>query len=1520
MTTRKLYELSNPQKRIWLTELLNNHKDMSNIGYLIELKGAYDLEKLARAIKLTVKANPGLRLRFQYSNKEKGELLQYLPDYEEVDVTIIEAADEKELNEKIEAIHRKQFDVTAKYLCSFVVFSIAGQRFGLFEKANHLVADGVSAVIVAREALLLYQTLDGPDFAEIEKEHSYMDFLEDELEYIAGEKYNRSKEFWLNRFDDFDGEEVTFVTNKNKKNSLKVNRRSFQIPRRMIAPLEAYKADNRQSNFALFMAAMAVYFNRFFNHDDIVIGMPVHNRSKKIFRQMTGMFVSTIPFRIKFGEHWTFDECAAYMKKELWESLKHQGYPYNHMIKDLKDADIDASSFLNVQLIELPGGGQEEVVRREFYSTQYNISELSIYLNQQTGTNLAELDVAVDYHADVFTEEEVDVFFRRLMVILEQMITEPGRKISELPLVDEVEREELLTVLNDTRADFPRHKTLPQLFAQQVQKKPGNIALEYEDQTVTYKELDDITDKLAAKLQAGGETTAGLQAAGVVPDTIVGMLCERSLEAMVSIVSVLKAGGAYVPIDPDYPADRKQYIIENSGINILLVEKVLEQRETELLQNNPSVNTMVIDYRTLAAEPSPDGLKSPALTPENLAYVIYTSGTTGKPKGTMLRHRNVINYVWWGAGLYVNGETVTFPLFTSLSFDLTVTSIFIPLVTGNKIVIYRESTGGLLVEDVVRDDKVDIVKLTPSHLKVVNQMKFESSRIRQFILGGEELKTDTAAEALDRFGADTRIHNEYGPTETAVGCMIHTYDKNSDTGMAVPIGKPSSNVQIYILDKHKNPLPLGIVGEIYIGGEGVARGYLDNETLTAEKFVDNPFTPGEKMYRSGDLGRWNLDKTLEFFGRGDEQVKIRGYRIEPGEIETQLAKLEMVQNAVVAVRKGAQAELCAYVVARDGGDLEVAQLREALSLELPDYMLPSEFVQVDEIPLTRNGKTDFRKLETMGKKLQSTREYAAPRDETETMMADIWAAVLGAEKVGITDNFFELGGDSIKAVQIAARVTDAGKSLVVKDILSQHTIANIMANVDLDSHIREYEQGAVSGEKESTPIEHWFLARGFANPGHYNQSVLLAFKQPVAVPALEKTFQVLTAHHDGLRLNYNKENNRFYFNNDLPDQPFKIDVIDLSGVPESERAVQIETKGYEAKGGFDITDGPMMRAVLFRTGAGGDKLLLTLHHLVADGITWRILLEDIYKIYEAVQQQKKVEMPQKSASLLDWYDALVMFRDSGKLEKETAYWRAAEAVEFQLPYDREPGTVDWSIKNQSTANARLDETNTAFLLKEAHEVYKTDVQILVTAALVRALRRWTGRRAVTIEMENHGRHIDDIDTSKTVGWFTAIYPLSVDGNDSAIGDEIKSVKEAVRTVPNNGLGYGILKYMTDEGLPETKQRTEIRFNYLGQFDHEVENPLFFYNRQSTGSDVALENHMTAAVEINAMIINDALSLDIHYNKEAFQAAAMADFAKNYIANLEEILAHIKGEDDVHFTSSDFDTVDLDQDDLDALFG
>ena len=1506
------YPLSSAQKRIYVMYKMDESSFTYNLPQVMQLEGQLDVERLKAVFKTLIDRHPSLRTCYKV---HKGESIQKI--HEMVDMNFVIEIEENAIKkyvgwewvitDKLDKFIRP-FDLTKAPLLRVKLLKINQKEHFLFIDVHHIAADGTSLVNIFTEMAALYNGETLPNLPL-----QYTDYVLWEEAQRDLEKIKHDEVYWLKEYEgDIPILDLPYDYPRLPRQSFEGKMINFGIDEEETAALNSLAKDESVSLFVILVTFFNIFLSKLSSKEDIVIGTATAGRRYRELRNIVGMFVNTLPLRNKPVGDTIFIDFLKKVHQNFTEAFENQGYPFEKLVEQENvQRDMSRNPIFDVMLV-LQNLGKSEIcfneliLKRTKFRADISRFDLTIFTEEVAG--LLEMDL--EFNTALFKIETIHKFISYFKSIVSATLNNPRQPLKDIDILSEDEKKQILYDFNTTQSNYPLDKNLHQLFEEQVLKNPNNIALEYEEKKVTYKKLDDLTDKLAAKLQA----------VGIIPNSIVGMLCDRSIEAIVSIMGILKAGGAYLPIDPEYPHKRKNYIIKDSGIHILLIEKALGQRKVEFPDDKQEIKNIIVDYKTLKEESISGNFKKIPVNSENLAYVIYTSGTTGYPKGTLLRHRNVINYVWWGARAYVKGETVSFPLFTSLAFDLTVTSIFIPLITGNKIVIYRDSKEGLLIERVVRESKVDIIKLTPSHLKSVYQLINKTSRIKTIIVGGEELKTDIARMIDNIFKGNINIYNEYGPTETAVGCTIHRYDKNKDTGLEVPIGKPADNVRIYVLDKNKKPLPLGVIGEIYIGGEGVAAGYLKNQTLTEEKFIDNPFVPGEKMYKSGDLGRWNLHEILEFYGRCDDQLKIRGYRIELGEIEKQLLKIAGIKDAVVAVRKGPQAELYAYLVTQEEKALDVSQLREALSRELPLYMLPAEFVQVEAIPLTRNSKVDFKKLQTMGRKLEPTHEYTAPHNEMETMLAEIWATVLGFEKIGIKDDFFDaLGGDSIKAVQIAARLNDAGKSINVKDILTLRNIANICAHVDFDSHHRKYEQGTIAIEKGTTPIESWFLAQDFPNPNHYNQSVLLEFKIPVDISLLERVFEKLIVRHDGLRLNYNPKKNLFYLNDNLVEILFMIDVVDLSDVSAPERDVYIKKRGYEFKGGFDISSGLLMRAVLFKAMPERDRLLLILHHLVTDGITWRIILEDIYNLYEALNMQKQVELPRKTASLADWYDALVMYRDSGKLEKEKQHWQEVEKSEFRLPYDREPGNVDWSVKNQETVNTWLDREETGFLLKDAHEVYKTDVQILVTAALVRTLRQWTGKQTVIIEMENHGRHIEDIDTSKTIGWFTTIYPLLVSRQDKTIGDEIKTVKEAIRKTPGNGIGYGILKYMSEAGKTMETKRAEIRFNYLGQFDREVENPLFSYIQQSTGADVALENHMTAAIEINAMILNDVFTVDINYNKEAFKESTITSFAGNYLKSLEEILEHIKNEDDVHFTPSDFDTVDLGEDDLAALF-
>ncbi|MGD2090956.1 MAG: non-ribosomal peptide synthetase, partial [Candidatus Aminicenantes bacterium] len=592
-------------------------------------------------------------------------------------------------------------------------------------------------------------------------------------------------------------------------------------------------------------------------------------------------------------------------------------------------------------------------------------------------------------------------------------IRSPEKKISEIEIMSEDEKKQVMFDFNDSQADYPSQKSIHGLFEEQAANTPGNVAVYHEDRQVTYSTLNAKANHLARLLRQQG----------ITGDDTVGILEEYSIGIVVGLLGVLKAGSTYVPIDIQYPDTRKKFIIEDSGAKVLLIHKNFYEQYKFMSRRFPVNNFVCLDNE------SDDGeeYSNPEIInrPHDLAYVIYTSGTTGKPKGVMIEHQGVVNYIFWAISCYVRNEAVNFPLYTSISFDLTVTSIFTPLLSGNAVVVYS-GNDKFLVEKIIDENRVDVMKLTPSHLNLVKEMKKPEipSRIKRLILGGEELPTQLALDIYRSFKGNIRIYNEYGPTETVVGCMIYQFNPGEISGRSVSIGVPINNMWIYILDSRQNSLPICVPGEICISGAGVARGYLKQEKLTAEKFLENPFVKGKRLYRSGDLGKWRSDGNVEFLGRLDQQVKIRGFRIEPGEIETQLMNHPQVKNVVVTAKKEANSEkdLCAYIVS--DRHLNVLEIREFLSGTLPDYMIPAYFYQVEDIPLTANGKVDGKKLATYESNLDPGIEYIAPTTDMEKRIAEIWKDILKLDKVGLMDNFFQIGGNSLKVILLFRRLKE----------------------------------------------------------------------------------------------------------------------------------------------------------------------------------------------------------------------------------------------------------------------------------------------------------------------------------------------------------------------------------------------------------------------------------------------------------------------------------------------------------------
>ncbi|MDQ8091444.1 non-ribosomal peptide synthase/polyketide synthase [Bacillus amyloliquefaciens] len=1251
----------------------------------------------------------------------------------------------------------------------------------------------------------------------------------------------------------------------------------------------------------LLQTAWAVLLQKYNRSKDVVFGSVVSGRPAGIpnVETMIGLFINTIPVRIRCEAGTTFAELMKEAQERAVASQKFETHPlYDIQARTTQKQDL----ITHLMIFEnYPVDQYMESIGRQNGSS---ITISNVQMEEQTNYdfNLTvipgdAMNIYFEYNANVYDRSSIERIREHFMQILHQVVTDADILVEQVELLTEGEKRTLLHTLNDTSAPFPQTPVY-QLFEEQSQRTPDQAAVIDKDRQLTYGELNKRANQLARTLRAKG----------VQADHPVAVISRNSIESVVGILAVLKSGGAYVPIDPEYPQDRIRYMLDDSQAEIVLMQRdVREQLSCEGV-------TILLDDESSYHQDDSD--LEPLSDASHLAYVIYTSGSTGRPKGVLIEHRGLANYIWWAKEVYVKGEKTNFPLYSSISFDLTVTSIFTPLVTGNTIIVYDGEDKTALLASIVQDPRVDIIKLTPAHLQVLKEMNIaDKTAVRRMIVGGENLSTRLAQSIHEQFKGRIEICNEYGPTETVVGCMIYRYDAVKDRRESVPIGTAAANMSIYVLDENRKPVPIGVPGEIYISGAGVARGYLNRPELTAEKFVDDPFEPGAKMYKTGDLAKWLADGNIEYAGRIDEQVKIRGYRIELGEIEAALHQEEAIKEAVVTAREDVHGfkQLCAYYVSC--GQITVSKLRKQLSQSLASYMIPAYFIEMDEMPLTSNGKINKKGLPAPDFGLQDRAEYKAPRTKAEEILVSVWESVLGAENVGILDNFFDLGGDSIKSIQVSSRLKQSGYKMEIKDLFQYATIAELSPHIK--QNVRIADQGEVKGKVSLTPIQHWFFDHITVDPHYYNQAVMLFAPEGFQETPLRQTLHKLAEHHDALRMTFRQTEKGYEAQNAEIGQSrlYHLEVLNLKA--ESDPGQIIEAKADEIQGSMRLSDGPLMKAGLFQC-ADGDHLLIAIHHLIVDGVSWRILLEDIVSGYKQAENGQVVQLPQKTDSFQLWAKRLSEYAQSETIKQEQVYWTKIEQTEVKpLPTDFHE--TQTTAKDSETATVEWTKEETELLLKQANRAYNTEINDLLLTSLGLSISHWSGLEHIPIHLEGHGREqiFQDMDISRTVGWFTSLYPVVLHAQPGKeISDYIKMTKEGLRQIPDKGIGYGIARYLSG-GMP-SKLNPEISFNYLGQFDQDLQQQRVQLSSYSCGSDSSGNQARPYVLNINGMITEGRLALTISYSSKQYARETIKRLSETIQSRLRTIITHCVQKEQSELTPSDILLKGMSIDELDQL--
>ena len=1032
-TERQYYPLTHPQTGIWHMEKLYPAISMGNICATMRFLTDVDYCLLERAVNLVLEKNDALRLRVV---EEKGQALQYVADY------VPQTLESFDFSGDIDALYRwdeghntAPFSVTDAPLCYFALIKVSPSDGGVYMKMHHLVADAWSMILCANQIIEYYTKLKAGEAIPPGSRPSFLETVSSELGYKESRRFAKDRQFWLEKFSDW--QEATVL--KNRKTgpiNTAARRKTLLLPQKLCNKIREHCEQNKVSEFSLFIAAVAMYVNRVAGREDVTLGTTLLNRSGAIEKETMGMFASiAVPLRLHIMDDMNLDGFLKSISREIMGVLRHQKYPYDLLLSDVRERlgtteslfDI-VVSYQNSKLLK--NGDMGDMVTR-WHFCGHQIESLIINLNDRDQSG--RLIVDYDYLSDLFYATEIEFIHQHIISLLWHALDNPVKPIAKLEMISEAEKKKILHGFNQTQAAFPDHKTVHQIFEEQVVLTPDEPALYCGEETLTYRQLNEKANRLAHTLRREG----------VGPDKVAGLMVYRSAEMVIGILGILKAGGAYLPIDPLSPPERASFMLSDCDAAVLLVHN-----ETRNLPQS-AVRILNLDEAACYAE---DGFDPVPLTaPDHLAYIIYTSGSTGNPKGVMLEHRGLVNRINWMQKAYPLDRNSVILQKTPYTFDVSVWEFTWWFFVGAKVCMLKpggEKDPAAMIE-AIRRYRVTTMHFVPSMLGIFLEF-LEGCReidglasLKQVFASGEALHLNQVGKfnrlLYERHG--TELYNLYGPTEASIDVSYFNCSPSVSL-KTVPIGKPIDNIKLYILDRHLTLLPIGIPGELCIGGVGLARGYRNRPELTEAAFVPNPYAPGERLYRTGDLARWYAQGDIEYLGRLDHQLKIRGFRIELGEIETRLMKYAGIREAIaVGLEEDGKKVLCAYYTGKS--EIPTVKLKRFLGKALPEYMVPSYYVHLQSLPLSANGKVDRRALPAPQVHVSDETDYAPPRNEVDQKLVEVYAKVLKRDWVGIDDSLFDLGGDSLSVIQIYGSLYHMGWKLSTADFYQYPTIREL---------------------------------------------------------------------------------------------------------------------------------------------------------------------------------------------------------------------------------------------------------------------------------------------------------------------------------------------------------------------------------------------------------------------------------------------------------------------------------------------
>ncbi|MET0136113.1 MAG: amino acid adenylation domain-containing protein, partial [Kibdelosporangium sp.] len=1381
--------LSFAQQRLWFLDQFEPDSTEYITPTVLRLRGSLDADRLNFALTGLVARHESLRTTF-----ESGA--QVIHPAGEITAPILDVA-ESDLQAVVARESRRPFDLSQGPLLRPLLLRLSPIDHVLVLGLHHIITDGWSTGIITEDLSDLYDGRPLPDLPV-----QYADFSVWQRERLSEPVLGGQLDYWRRQLSGIEPLELPTDRPRPAVFTSAGAMHEFTVSAGVLKRLRQVAQSRECTLFMALMAACQVLFAKYSGGSDVAVGTVAAGRERAELERLVGFFVNTLVIRSNVDLGGSFGDLLSEVRTTVLAAFANQEVPFDRVVDAVQPVrDTSRNPLFDVMVLlqntpdELPSlaGLQVEDVPLPVVSAGCDLT----FEFQERGDVLLG---AVEYNVDLFDSSTVERMVQHLLALLDGVTAD--RRAGDL-LAGEHR-------MSGTELAVP-DMTFPALFEAQVARTPDATALVFQDREFTFAELNAAANRMAHWLIGQG---AG-------PERIIALALPRTAEMIIAILAVFKAGAVYLPLDPDLPAERREFVLRDAD-PLLVLESAPMSEEW--------------------------GDPVTSLRGDHAAYVIYTSGSTGRPKGVVVEHRQLTN-------LMANHWTVfrsrmRVALTAAFSFDTSLEGLVL-LADGHTLHLIDDDVRrdpAELVAYVAAND-IDFLDLTPSYLRqLVPAGLLDVAKV--LMIGGEALDLP-----LWRQLGDVRAYNFYGPTECTVDAMTCRI-----SGERPVIGEPVSNLHAYVLDDRLSPVPNGVPGELYVAGPQVARGYLNRPGLTASRFMANRFGAG-RMYRTGDRVRWT-EQGMEYLGRVDDQVKIRGFRIEPGEIEARLLERPDIDAAAVIAKDG---RLVAYVAG------PVEGLREYLAGSLPDYMVPAAFVSLERLPLTISGKLDRRALPDPEFKIG---EIVRPRTPVESVLAEIWADVLGVPQVGVEDDFFGLGGDSILSIQVVSRARQAGLRLTSKDVFLQPTVARLAAVTT--EHEGEV-LAEIKGPAPLTPIQQWFFANGA--PRHFTMSMFVQLTEDLDESALRSAIAAVVDHHEALRTRFFQVDGVWKQDVGLPS-----DVFALAG------GGSWDDIALAAQSSVDYATGPMLRAILFP----GQRLFLTVHHLAIDGVSWRILLSDLETAYQQLRAGQPANLGPRGTSFRQW---------AHRLATKDFSWPDSQAGAVPTDHDG-----DNTVASARSVTVTLGRDETDALLHKVPDVYRTQVNDVLLSALARVLAHWTGADRAFVTLEGHGREdiIDGVDLSRTIGWFTTQFPVALDVPSPDWGQTLKSVKEQLRAIPHRGLGY-----------PATGQLPPVCFNYHGQWDVDEEAGFYRAKCPDLGSDIAADAGRDFLLDITGAIEDGRLHLDWEYSSEIHDEQTVRRLAEATIEALREIVRHC-AESPGGRTPSDFPLARLTQEQLDRI--